>query len=576
MADSHKAKMDIFKEMLDNEEFTNLTLETEDGGRFKVHLEVMFAKSHYINRLLEEASEDIMEEAITIPRISKDTLNAIIYFIYTQNLSVKDENVQNLNDAAQQLGISDVVQLCKLRMEKNLTVENCLFRYTFADKNGYIDLKEVTKMFIIANFEKVQGRDDFCNLYFEDLKSILIRDSLNVKEEKTVYYALMKWVITDQSNRAIYLPALLMAVRIGLCDFTFFNELVCLNPLIISNEECHTFMYHARQLFADMQQSNGDQVMAPFNASHPFLRPRVPHEIIFAMGGWSSGSATNVMETYDCKTKRWFFTTADNFPRAYHGMVWHQGKIYMVGGFDGQQYFNSVRSFDPVTHTWEECGCMHVQRCYVSCVSLGNYVYAMGGYNGRFRNKSCERFDPATNQWTLIASMNAVRSDASADVNEGKIYITGGFDGEQVLNSTELYDPDTNEWTLIRHMHNPRSGVRVVAHHSHIYAIGGFNGVNRLATVERLDIHINDTMWHDVAPMMGPRSNFAAAIVDDCIYVVGGFNGLSTISSAEMYDPSTNTWSAVTDLNLNRSALAACTVFNIPTASEYTFLGMYN
>ncbi|KAG8184382.1 hypothetical protein JTE90_004554 [Oedothorax gibbosus] len=575
MGGSNKLKKNIFKEMLDNEEFTNLTLVTEDGGRFNVHLEVLFSKSLYINRLLEAASDDIMGQEIIIPGISKDILKTIINFIYTEDLFTNDENVQSLTDAALQLEVSDVVQLCQLRMGENLTVDNCLFRYNFAVQNGYTGLRELTKEFIIANFEKVQSRDDYCKLQLEDLESILFCDSLNIKNEESVYYALMKWVDKDQSNRTIYLPNLLLAVRIGLCSYTFFNQQICLNALITNNQECHTFMYHARQLFADMQKANGDQQVAPpIDASHPFLKPRVPHEIIFAMGGWSQGSATNVMETYDCKTKRWFLTYGDNIPRAYHGMVWHQGKIYVIGGFDGHQCFNSVRSFDPVTQTWEECGCMQVQRCYVSCVSLGDYVYAMGGYNGRRRNNSCERFDPATNQWTLIANMNAVRSDANAAVNDGKIYIAGGFNGEHVLNSAEVYDPATNEWTDINNMQSQRSGVKVVAYRSNVYAIGGFNGSDRLATVERFDIHTHT--WHYVSSMLGPRSNFATAIVDDCIYVVGGFNGISTVSSAEMYDPSTNTWSAVTELNLNRSALAACTVSNIPTATEYTFLGMQN
>jgi kelch-like protein 10 len=30
-------------------------------------------------------------------------------------------------------------------------------------------------------------------------------------------------------------------------------------------------------------------------------RPRVPHEILFAVGGWSFGSPTNFIETYDTR-----------------------------------------------------------------------------------------------------------------------------------------------------------------------------------------------------------------------------------------------------------------------------------
>ena len=39
--------------------------------------------------------------------------------------------------------------------------------------------------------------------------------------------------------------------------------------------------------------------------SHPLARPRVPHEVMFAVGGWSGGSPTNVIETYDTRADRW-------------------------------------------------------------------------------------------------------------------------------------------------------------------------------------------------------------------------------------------------------------------------------
>lgn len=49
---------------------------------------------------------------------------------------------------------------------------------------------------------------------------------------------------------------------------------------------------------------------------HPFLRPRIPAEVIFVMGGWSAGSATNVVETFDVKSNRWFLSFGtDNQPR---------------------------------------------------------------------------------------------------------------------------------------------------------------------------------------------------------------------------------------------------------------------
>lgn len=163
-------------------------------------------------------------------------------------------------------------------------------------------------------------------------------------------------------------------------------------------------------------------------------RPRVPHEILFAIGGWSGGSPTNFIETYDTRADRWVKVEEvdPTGPRAYHGTAVVGFNIYVIGGFDGttsglsekggtvlvfcqgMDYFNSCRCFDAVQKTWREIAPMHARRCYVSTAVLDDQIYAMGGYDGHHRQNTAEKYDFKTNQWTLIAPMNMQRSDASA------------------------------------------------------------------------------------------------------------------------------------------------------------------
>lgn len=92
-------------------------------------------------------------------------------------------------------------------------------------------------------------------------------------------------------------------------------------------------------------------------------RPRIPYDVLFAIGGWSAGSPTNFVETYDVRADCWLLSTdTDSTPRAYHGLCTLRGLIYMIGGFDGNEHFNTVRCFDPVSHTWKECACMYYPR----------------------------------------------------------------------------------------------------------------------------------------------------------------------------------------------------------------------
>ena len=51
------------------------------------------------------------------------------------------------------------------------------------------------------------------------------------------------------------------------------------------------------------------------------VRPRVPHELLLAFGGWQEGIPSTMMESYDIRTNLWFDTKLSNkSPRAYHGI----------------------------------------------------------------------------------------------------------------------------------------------------------------------------------------------------------------------------------------------------------------
>ncbi len=49
-------------------------------------------------------------------------------------------------------------------------------------------------------------------------------------------------------------------------------------------------------------------------------------------------------------------------PRAYHGCVVLNLRIFVIGGFDGMEHFNSVKCFDPLTKSWSEISPMNHRR----------------------------------------------------------------------------------------------------------------------------------------------------------------------------------------------------------------------
>lgn len=105
-------------------------------------------------------------------------------------------------------------------------------------------------------------------------------------------------------------------------------------------------------------------------------RPRYPFEVLFAIGGWSGGNPTAIIETYDTKSDRWAQVNHEDTygPRAYHGLIVVDHYIYVFGGFDGTEYFNSCRKFDIATNTWHEVAPMNCKR-YLSKYHLAFVRY---------------------------------------------------------------------------------------------------------------------------------------------------------------------------------------------------------
>lgn len=139
-------------------------------------------------------------------------------------------------------------------------------------------------------------------LSIEDLLPIIGSDELNVRNEETVWELVLKWIDHDSHNRKKYTAQLMKSVRLGLLDTQFFLENVKDHPYVAGNEECRPAIIETLKFLFDLEMitQKDMEITTP-----EIARPRVPHEILFAIGGWSGGNATDFIETYDTRADRW-------------------------------------------------------------------------------------------------------------------------------------------------------------------------------------------------------------------------------------------------------------------------------
>lgn len=128
-------------------------------------------------------------------------------------------------------------------------------------------------------------------------------------------------------------------------------------------------------------------------------------------------------------------------------------------------------------------------------------------------------------------------------------------------NLWQLYDPVVDQWMtlpLLPSKIERLSNFSTVSTAQKLFVLGGRSGAidvtgelnGAFATNE---VWMYDPMvrqWTLSAPMLIPRYMFACCVLEGKIVVAGGFTGIrSPISQAEIYDPETDNWTPIPDLN---------------------------
>jgi len=132
--------------------------------------------------------------------------------------------------------------------------------------------------------------------------------------------------------------------------------------------------------------------------------------------------------------------------------------------------------------------------------------------------------------------------------------------GDPIPN-VDIYDPSTDRWYRGADMPRPRSDFGcVTGPDGRIYVFGGYaeeGGGDDYS--QSGDVYDPTTdSWSAISDMNVVRYAVAGSIgADGRIYAIGGSVGAGAPTSAEAYDPSNDTWTFVASMNAGRSTLGA-------------------
>lgn len=253
-------------------------------------------------------------------------------------------------------------------------------------------------------------------------------------------------------------------------------------------------------------------------------------------------------------------------PRQNYGVVWTGSEVIVFGGYYIQSVYNSGGKYVPSTNTWETIADADIiNRRAVPAFfywQTGDKAIAWGGENASgFVLGDGAIYDVSTDSWTLINESDpdklSTRSYFASAWDGSKMYIWGGYieNDPYYTNTGAIYDAQTDSWVSMTTTGAPseRAVVTGVWTGSKFIVWGGedVDGLP-LNTGGIYDPQTDSWTETDTTDpdTPSPRAYHYGKLIDTGMFIWGGDDYVSqSLGDGAIYDPSTDTWSALPSEN---------------------------
>ncbi|XP_056435618.1 kelch-like protein 41a [Gadus chalcogrammus] len=508
---------DGLKELLNENKFVDCALKVGDRS-FPCHRLILAACSPYFRELFfsEEGAEDEAgEKEVVLEDVDAGTMEMIVKYMYSADIDINDENVQDILAVSHRLQIPSVFTVCVNYLQKRLNPKNCLAVFRLALLLNSPRLAVSARECVALHFETLATQEDFLELGLRELLAIIGADALNVEKEEAVFEALMRWVRKDKESRAKTLGEAFDCVRFRLLPEKYFLEKVAKDDVVTADPE----LVKKIALIKDA-----------FGGKLPELKKVEEGEEEDALPGFLSDQRRVGMYNKDL-----LLMINDAVAVAYDGV-------------ENECFLAAVAEQIPRNHE-----CLRTRK---------NQLYVLGGLFVDEEDKDAPlqcylyQLDSLGGQWTALPPMPSPRCLFSMGEFENLIFAIAGKDlqSDESVDTVMCYDTDKMKWSETKKLPVMIHGHSVVSENGLVYCIGGKTDENK-ALSKMFAYNHKKSEWKDVAAMQTARSMFGAVVHKGRLIVAGGVNEDGLTNSCEAYDFGTNKWTPFTDFPQERSSV---------------------
>ena len=268
--------------------------------------------------------------------------------------------------------------------------------------------------------------------------------------------------------------------------------------------------------------------------------------ILALIGVWVSQlavSSDGVQSTQLAEPQRWQELASPSSARSSFAFVAYENQLYAIGGQTKTSVTNVVERYDPLLDSWSSLSPKKIPVADVSSVVIGGKIIVPGGrMESGDVTDIVEVYDPYEDNWTMVSPIPKGLSSYAVATYEGKMYLFGGWDGKQFTDSVYMYDPAQDFWSLDATLPAARgfSGTAVVS--NRIYILGGYDSTSALNTNDIFLPGNSEKPWMQGTSMPEGRFGVGVASFADVIYVIGGTDENGNVLRSLQYNVNEGIW----------------------------------
>ncbi|XP_018410884.1 PREDICTED: gigaxonin [Nanorana parkeri] len=444
------------------------TLLIVEEQEIPVHKNILAAASPYIRAKLNynPPKTDGSIYRIEMEGISVTIMKEILDYIFSGQIRLSEETIQDVVQAADLLLLTDLKTLCCEFLEGCITAENCIGIRDFALHYCLNHVYYLATEYLETHFRDVSSTEEFLELNPIKVKEVLSLEKLNVGNEKYVFEAVLRWIGQDSEGRKVHMKDVSSALWVSGLDSSYLREQMLNEPLVREMiRECTNIPLS--------QPQQGEAVLASF-------KPRGYSECIVTVGGEERASRKPLANVrcmcplYDRNRQLWIELAPLSSPRINHGVLSAEGFLFVLGGQnENSETLISGELYDPDANAWSPLPPMLDARHSFGVVEIDGVIYVLGGEDGDRELIAMESYDVCTKTWSKQPNMTMVRKIGCYAAMKKKIFAMGGGSFGKLFESVECYDPKIQQWTAICPLKERRFGAVACGVGMELYVFGG-------------------------------------------------------------------------------------------------------